>query len=82
MVVQEDFPSQKNMDTPEPIAQPYGSYLVYSHAKHFIATLLGPVIQYALMQQYKFTATLDGNIELHHNIIDHPTFSVQFQNFF
>lgn len=82
MVVLKAFPSQKDVDAPEPVTYPYGGYLVHSHAKQFIATPLGLVIENALMRQYEPAATLDGAIVLHPDVINHPTFSGRSQNFF
>ena len=50
IVVHKAFPSQKDMDAPEPVANPYGGYFVHAHPKQFIATPLGLIIKNTLMQ--------------------------------
>jgi hypothetical protein len=41
MVVNKAFSSQKNMDAPEPVANPYRGYLVHAHPQQFVTTSLG-----------------------------------------
>lgn len=81
MAVHETLPSQKDMDAPRPVPDPYG-HLFHPHAQQFIATALGPIQENTLAQQYELAATPDGDVVLHPYIFDHPALSGRPQNFF
>ena len=65
------------MDSPKPIAHLYRVYFVHSHSQKGIVSTFAFVIENALMQQYGLAETLNGDVVLPPNVIDHPTLSGQ-----